>query len=194
MKRILLSLIVVFAVISCSPFSLEKCQVLNDADLSSYKTFMLEQIDESDLPTRFMQSDLQNIYDAISDEMTSRGYKQVSSNADLLVYMAVSVKDELETNVESTTVPVGYRYNYFGRGPVRLAGGFHGAISTPTEITTEVVKEGYLMLDLVDTKTNNHVFYSEIKTAADGTKYRDLNMLKAAAQKLFSQFPVEQAK
>lgn len=189
MKKAIFLSCLVLLLSSCGAFTLEKSKVMNNADMTSYSTFMMEPIDESNIPVKFSASDLQNIVDAVSDQLISRGYKQVKSNADMLVYLALSAQPFLETNVDqnSATLIGGYRYHYFGRGPR----GFGGTVyNGPMEITTEVKNEGFLMMDIVDTKTNQHAFYSEISSEADGTKYKDMTKLQEAAETLFSKFPV----
>lgn len=191
MKNLAIISCLVLLLSSCSAITLEKSEVMNNANLSSYKTFMLEPIEESDLPVKFLKEDLQNISNAVASQLEMRGYKEVKSNADLLVYLAISVQHSLESNVDpsySTVVGGGYRYNYFGRGPRRY--GVSTVYTGPTEVTTEVKKEGHLMMDLVDTKTNLHVYLSEISAEADGSKYRDISVLNEAVGVLFSKFPV----
>lgn len=192
---------------SCSPFVLKSSGVLNGSDLADYKTFQLQKIDKESIPEGIMEPDVERIYYVIAKELEKRGYTQKESGADLTLYMGLSTKESIETDVDPGVGVSGYvgvgapiagprpvggwgRYQYFGPTPY-----VHAYYSDPT-ITTEVVENGVVMVDLVDNRSNNHVFCSQISAKITGNQLilRDNEKLAKAAETLFKRFPLPKQK
>lgn len=172
---------------SCSPFTLESSKVLNNANLSSYNTFMIQPAETNSLPEGIMIGDVKNVYNAVSDQFILRGYKEVSTNPDIIVFLAMSVKQKIET--KDAVPQSGYGYRYFGRRSSYVHSYYNDA-----QIISGISNEGTLMMDVVDAKTNIHVFCSEVSSVADGTKIKDLQKIQEASMVLFSKFPVSPVK
>lgn len=186
-QKLLFFLLSAFAFTSCNSVYLQNSSVFNNADLGSYKTFMMQPVDK-DLPGNMMVTDVENIYDAVSKQLRIRGYKEVNSNPDMLVFVAISVKESLQTRVSSSPYPVYGTSFFFDYLP---APGFysHGWYSS-TQVSTVVNHEGDLMIDLVDAQKNMHIFCAEVRTPSDNRVYKDLDLLQEVAETLFSEFPM----
>lgn len=175
-----------FLLTSCGTYTLKQSDVLNNADMSSYKTFMISKADNSQLPGTLMPEDAANIGKAVAQQLIDRGYKQVSTNPDMIVYLALSVEQVIETK-DALPPGGGFGYRYFGPRAAYVHSYYDDA-----QIISGVSTQGLLMMDIVDAKRNIHVFCSEISALADGDgeKVKDLNELKKATDVLFSKFPI----
>lgn len=175
-----------FLLTSCGTYTLKQSDVLNNADMSSYKTFMISKADNSQLPGNLMPEDAANIGKAVAQQLIDRGYKQVSTNPDMIVYLALSVEQVIETK-DALPPGGGFGYRYFGPRAAYVHSYYDDA-----QIISGVSTQGLLMMDIVDAKRNIHVFCSEISALADdnGEKVKDLNELKKATDVLFSKFPI----
>lgn len=207
MKKFLFLAAVAMCLASCSPFVLKSSDVLNGSDLTSYKSFQLQKIEKDKLPEAIMEPDVERLYYVIAQELVARGYTQVQSGGDLTVYVGMTTKESIETDVDPGFVNVGVGvgvggapygprpgwggYNYFGATPYVHA--YYGADPT---ITTEVVENGVLMVDLVDNSDNNHVFCTQIsaKITGDQLILKDNEKLTKAAEVLFKKFPLPKTK
>ena len=179
--------VAVLTLASCGTLTLEQSKVLNNADLASYKTFMIEPADGSAIPSYLSMDDVNNIYNSISKQLYQRGYVSVSTNPDMIVYMAMSVKQVIETKDAIPPATPGFGYRYLSP----RASYVHNYYSD-AQIISGISKQGLLMVDIVDAKENIHVFCAEVSALADekGAKVKDLNELNEAAAVLFSRFPI----
>lgn len=201
MKKLLFLVALAIGLASCSPYVLKSSGVMNNSDMSSYKSFQLQKVDKNKIPEGIMEPDVMRLYYVIAKELEKRGYTQMESGADLTLYIGLSTKDSIETDVENNVALTGYvgvapgpigprggwgGYNYYGPTPY-----VHAYYGDPT-ITTEVVKNGLVMVDLVDNSDSNHVFCSQLsgKMSGDQLVLRDNEKLTEAAEKLFKKFPM----
>lgn len=187
MKRtVILVTAVVLMLSSCGTYTLEQSRVLNNADLASYKTFMIEPADGSTIPSYLSMNDVKNIYRSISEQLYKRGYTYVSTNPDMVVYVAMSVKQVIQTK---DLIPPGsdFGYRYFSPRAAYLDSYYSNA-----QIISGISKEGVLMVDIVDAKKNIHVFCAEVSSLAEdsGVNVKDLSKLDQATCVLFSRYPV----
>lgn len=190
MKKLLVLFVAAFMFSMCgSGYSLKTSKVLNDANLLDYKTFQLQEPSREHLPNGVTLADAQFIVSLVAKQLEIRGYKQVTTNPDLMGFLATSSQQKVET---IDAVPpggyYGFGYRYFG--PRRS---YLNSYYSDAKLITGVNKEGMLMLDLVDGKTNKHVFCAEVSTIMDdsGAKLKDDREMEAAIVKLFSKFPVK---
>lgn len=204
MKNVIKLAVIALAVVaisSCSRYSLVNSKVLNNGDLTKYKTFSMQELETKNLPEGVKIDDAQILYYEATKALQARGFSKVESGGDMTVYMSVSMKKSIETNTDTVGVGVGVgygpggpgwggRYNTFGAVPYT-----HGVYST-SSTTSEVVVDGFLMLDLVDTKTNIHVFSAEISSrlGSRGELINDSEEMAKAMDKLFKKFPIEAPK
>lgn len=188
MKKATLLLITLLTVLSCSPYTLESSKVLNNASLETYKTFMIQPADANSLPEGVLIEDVNNIYKAVANQLIARGYKEVPSNPEMLVCLALSVSQKIETK-DALPPAGGFGYRYFGPRASYVHSYYDDA-----QIISGISKEGNLMMDIVDTSNNVHIFCAEVSAIADGTKIKDLQQIQEAVEKLFSRYPVARPK
>ncbi len=209
MKKILLFLMTAAIAVSCSPFVLKSSGALNGSDLTAYKSFKMQSIIKDSLPAGVSDLDLLRLYRALGNKLVERGYTYVEADgtADMTVYVGLSKRNKLETDVNTSGVGVGIHGGYgYGYGPgyygPRGYYNYYGA--TPyvnsyfgsSVATTELVTSGVLVVDLVDNKDNNHIFYAQISADIDGEKLvlKDNEVLAKVANKAFKKFPVPEIK
>lgn len=171
---------------SCGTYTLKQSEVLNDANMASYKTFMIEPADGSTIPSYLSMNDVNNIYRSISKQLYDRGYSSVETNPDMIVYVAMSVQQVIQTK---DFIPPGsdFGYRYFSPRGAYLSNYYDDA-----QVITGISKEGVLMVDILDARRGVHVFCSEVSSSAqdDVVNIKDLSKLDEAATVLFSKFPV----
>jgi hypothetical protein len=187
MKKIFIMVsVAVLTLASCGTLTLEQSKVLNNADLASYKTFMIEPADGSTIPSYLSMNDVRNIYRSISGQLYKRGYKYVSTNPDMVVYVAMSVKQVIKTK-DLIPPGSGFGYRYFSPRAAYLDSYYSNA-----QIISGISKEGVLMVDIVDARKNIHVFCAEVSSLAEdsGVNVKDLSKLDQATEVLFSRYPV----
>lgn len=202
MKKIVLLAFAAICMASCSPYVLKSSSVLNNSDLSSYKSFQMQKVEDDKIPEEIMKPDVERIYYVIAKELESRGYVQKESGADLTVYLGLTTQDHIETSVDGSAVgvhvgtaygygpaPIGWgRYRYMGALPYN-----HAYYSTSNATaTTEVVTEGVVIVDLVDNSDNEHVFCAQLESKLSGDQIilKDNEKLTDAVGTLFKKFPV----
>lgn len=188
MRKLFLIVVAVLAISSCGgTYHLDKSGVLNNADMSSYKTFMIQPADAASLPQGLLMDDVNNIYASVAKQLAERGYTQVDTAPDVLVYLALSTKQVVETK---DALPPAYGYRYFGPRSAYIHSYYSDA-----QIISDIREEGILMVDMVDAKKNVHVFCAEVSTVVvgDGSKIKDLEELNKLTSVLFSKYPVKPA-
>ena len=91
------------------------------------------------------------IINAIKGELTKKGLTETSHNPDLMVNAITILKDKQE--VTATT-------NYYGYGGYYRPYGYYGGMggSGYTTVSTYEYKDGSLIIDMVDAKTNKMVW------------------------------------
>ncbi len=202
MKKIVLLTLAIISLVACSPYVLKSSGALNGSDLTSYKTFQIQQIDTSKLPESISDTDLMRLYVALSNELKKRGYTFVKEGGDLTMHLGLSKKRSLETTSNTSGVVAGvgaplYKngrtwngYNYYGATPYT-----HGFVGTTTT-STELVTDGVLIVDLVDNSDKNHVFYAQVSANIDGEQLilKDNEKLAKVAATAFKKFPIPAAK
>jgi hypothetical protein len=148
MKRCLqvLSAVILIAILfaSCTPSLKVTSDYDKHANLSQCKTFVVDTLNASQ---SLSQLNINRINNAVTSEMTKKGFSQ-SSTPDLLVHVSAILKDK--ASLSSTT-------NYYGYGgfyrPYAWGGGL-GATGYTT-YNVENYKDGSLIIDIADAKTKN---------------------------------------
>lgn len=185
MKTKFLTLFSALLLFSCTgSFILEKSKVLNNADLSSYKTFMMQTPQEKNIPDKMSIIDVRNLYESVVKQMIERGYVLVRSNPDIIVNLAVSIEQKIETK-DAIPPGTGVGYRYFGARAAYASSYYSNA-----QIISDIRIEGLLMLDIVDARKEQYVYVSEISTVKSN-QFKDLATLNQAVALLFKKFPVE---
>lgn len=203
MKKLLALALVALSITSCSKYTLTSSGVLNNSNMSDYKTFTMQEVSPGDLPKGITDTDLIRLYRALGSELIARGYTYVEEgkgDADLTMYLGLSTKEHVETTTDSNGISVGvggYPYYPYGRRYYRYYGATpytYGYIGNTTT-STELVTDGILVVDLVANSDEKHVFYTQIKANIDGEQLilKDYNELTKVAEKAFKKFPIPKA-
>lgn len=152
------------------------------ADFSKYATFKV-------LPAQEIKSDLtrDRIEGAITTQLTAKGLKLVSENADL--WVAYHARLDKETQLDTTSFGYGWGGGWGGYyGPMGYGG--YGGMATSTTTVREI-PVGTLFVDLVDAAKKEMVWQGvasatlDPKATADDKDYR----VNDAVKKMFSGFP-----
>jgi hypothetical protein len=145
-----------------------------DYDLWTYKTFDWGQqieIEEGKNPLHYNELTDKRIKAAVQDQMTGRGYQLTSEVPDLILHYHIMIEDQSVVATE----PYGYRY-----GPYW------------TRMNTDVYhyREGTLILDLMDNKTQNLIWRSWAVMEIDGINPKKVNgLIKRTVLKMFKKYP-----
>lgn len=173
MKRILI-LFMVAVLAGCSPQIRVFSDYDPDYDLWTYTTFDWGQkvnIEEGKNPLHYNELNDKRIKAAVQEQMTLRGYKLTSEAPDLILHYHIIVDNQSVV----TTEPYGYRY-----GPYWM------------RMNTNVYsyREGTLILDLMDKKTQNLIWRGWAVTEINGIDPEKVDgLIKTAVFKIFKKFP-----
>ena len=169
---------------SCSSSVKVTSEYDKKADFSKYQTYYFHNADipESEYPSSLSAMNKQRIENAISKELNLKGYAK-SLDPDIWVSYYFKVDDKTEYR---TTTYGGMYSPYYG-------GGFYGSYygyghSWASYSTTYNYQQGALIIDLVDVKANELIWYGI------GTKTLDQNnsdpeaTINAAIKKIFNSY------
>ncbi|MCU7552298.1 DUF4136 domain-containing protein [Chitinophagaceae bacterium LB-8] len=136
-----------FIACSCSPTMQVHSDYDKSADFSNYKTFSLYKSDSS---SSISQLNQQRIINAVRNEMIKKGYQETSSSPDILVNQVTILKDKVSVSSNTNYYGYGgmYRPYYWGAG---------GGYST-TNYDVQHVKDGSLIIDIIDARTNKLIW------------------------------------
>jgi hypothetical protein len=173
MLKVMLGLLVLFAVAGTANAQTVTTDHDPNANFSQYKTFMW--INRPHVPADPLME--QRIIDSVSAALTAKGWRQVSEGADVGVSAHAATKEEhtLETF-----------YDGFGGGWGwhRWGGGLGEAITTPQTYTV-----GTLVIDLFDTHTKQLIWRGAATATLSNKPDKDTKKLDKAVDKLFKDFP-----
>jgi hypothetical protein len=146
-----------------------------DYDLWTYKTFDWGpniHIEEGKNPLHYNELNDKRIKSAVKDQLTARGFVLTSEKPDLILHYHIIVEDQSVVTPE----PYGYYYSPYW-------------MQMHTDVFT--YREGTLIIDLMDTKTNNLVWRGWAKSAVDdvNTSKKIDQLTKKAVAKIFHKFP-----
>jgi hypothetical protein len=172
MKHIVfLSMLAILA--GCSPQIRVYSDTDPDYDLWSYQTFnwgATVEIEKGNNPLHYNELNDKRIKAAVNDQMTKRGYQLTSENPDLIAHYHIIVEDQ-----SILTEPYGYRYGQYW-------------LRMQTNVYT--YKEGTLIIDLMDKKTNNLIWRGWAVSAVDGVNPKKVDgLIKTAVTRIFKKFP-----
>lgn len=164
-------------VTGCSP----QIRVYSDTDpdynLQAYKTFDWGQkvnIESGKNPLHYNELNDKRIKSAVLEQLQMQGYTLASTDPDLIVHYHIIVDDQSVV----TTEPFGYRY-----GPYWMQ----------MQTNVYAYREGTLILDLMDNKTNNLIWRGWAVTAIDEVNPEKVEeLIKTAVKKIFRKFPKTQ--
>ena len=127
------------------------------ANFSGYKTFNFYNLKTTGSVS---QLNADRIANAIRADLIRKGFTETTSNPDLMVNAVTILKDK-----QSTTATT----NYYGYGGIYRPYGYYGGMSAVgyTTVNTYNYKDGSLVIDVVDSKTNKLVW--------EGTGNKDID-------------------
>jgi hypothetical protein len=173
MKRLLI--ITALAILAgCSPQIRVFSDFDPDYDLWTYKTFDWGQkvdIEAGKNPLQYNELNDKRIKAAVQQQMVSRGYELTSNSPDLALHYHIIVDDQSVVSTE----PYGYRYGQYW-------------MRMQTDVYS--YKEGTLILDLMDKKTNNLIWRGWAVSAIDQIDPEKVDeLIKTAVARIFKKFP-----
>ena len=96
--KYLVILLFIGTILSCSSSRIIKTEMVSKEDFSKYKTFNFYKLAASgDTLSEKYEQRVNLLKTAIANELVKKGYRQVSENADLLVNIGISVKEQIQT-------------------------------------------------------------------------------------------------
>lgn len=211
------ALFALFALSSCSTFTLVNSEVYNDANLASYHTFRIITPDEEALPPSMQAVTYYNIAAAIREQMVDRGYVETPESP-IVINIGLTIKKELMTEPVSAVLPPapmgpgpvlgprpmpgpGHFFPYYGPGPVPPVAPYfmmprqlywNNVYSPAGQVITGIYREGVLTMDIVDMATHTALYSSSVATIMQpgDAQFRNLSDIAQAVQVLFKKFPV----
>jgi hypothetical protein len=161
--------------VACSPEIQVHTDFDPDYDLWTFKTFDWGQkvnIEEGRNPFHYNELNDKRIKSAVQDQLTKRGYLQTDTAPELTLHYHIIVKDK------SVFVTESYDYSY-------------SAYWMRMETNIYSYREGTLILDLMDSKTNNLIWRGWAVSPLDSSyKPEEIDkLIKKAVAKIFNKFP-----
>jgi len=145
--KILFLILPVVLVTSCKPTLKVFSDYDKSANFSSYKTFSLYYLVTSHTVSELNE---ERIWNYIRAEMTKKGYIENDQNPDLVVNAVSILKNKKYVTADSYGYGSAIRpYGYWGG---------RGVASGHTTFQTSNVKQGSLLIDVIDAKTNKLVW------------------------------------
>ncbi|HQS56000.1 MAG TPA: DUF4136 domain-containing protein, partial [Sediminibacterium sp.] len=142
-QKYALGMAVLLFAASCGPALKVSTDFDKNAVFSNYKTFSVYNLKTTGSVS---QLNADRIVNAIKSELTTKGFQEAGNNADLIINAVTVLKDK--QSVSAST-------NYYGYGgiyrPYSYWGGGMGVGSTT--VSTYNYKDGSLIIDIVDNKT-----------------------------------------
>ena len=175
MKQIKLPIAILLFLAGCSPDITVRTDYDPDYDLWTFRTFDWGQkvnIEEDQNPFHYNELNDKRIKSAVQGQMSSRGYLLTNTNPDLILHYHIIVKDK------STLVTDAHGYHY-------------GPYWTRMETNVYSYREGTLILDLMDSKTNNLVWRGWAVSPLDSSyKPEEIErLINITVARLFKKFP-----
>lgn len=191
--------IAVFALSSCSPFTLVNSETYNNANLADYSTFRIVTPDtQNKLAPGMTMVTYYNIAAAIRAQLMERGYTE-DPNSPMLVNIGITVQKEIATEPAFPQGPVGPPYPWFGPGYNGFSPWFMyprgyywpGYYNPNAQVITGIYKEGVLTMDIINLPRKEALYSASVATIMNGGgQFRNLKEITEAVNTLFSKFPV----
>lgn len=170
-KSLLLALTVA-SVVSCKPTLKVSSDYDKSANFSSYKTFSLYYLVTSKNVTQFNE---ERIWNSIREEMQKKGYIEDDNNPDIVVN-AISVINNKKYLAANSS----------GSGIVRP---YAGMLSSSGNIQAVHYKEGSLLIDVIDRRTNKLVWEGVGSAEFEKQPKDPEKVIKNAVNKILESFP-----
>lgn len=150
------------------------------ADFATYRTFSFYKVQ---MANPLFDS---RVTDAITKDLTARGWTMVPSGGDITVSAIGNTKNEQEYNTFYDGLGGG-GFGWGGRGGWGYGGrGFGGG---DTSTTVQNIPVGMLVVDLYDSKTHQIVFRGDTKETIASDADKNTKKLNKDIDKMFKQLP-----
>jgi hypothetical protein len=183
-NKFYLGLAIVLFAVSCAPSLKVSTDFDKNAVFSNYKTFSVYNLKTTGSVS---QLNADRIVNAIKAELSAKGFQETGSNADLIINAVTILKDK--QSVSSTT-------NYYGYGgmyrPYSYWGGGMG--TGTTSVSTYNYKDGSMIIDVVDNKTQKMIWQGTGNAEIDKAPKDPDAAIKAAVTKILANFPPDTKK
>lgn len=167
----------------CTPALQVHTDYDKSANFSVYKTFAMYQLDEKSKTVSELNAN--RIISAIKAEMVKRGYKEETSNPDLMVNAVIVLKD-----MKYVTANTQYYNQYYGYGGIYRPYGWGGTMGSGyTTYDVQNYTDGSLIIDVVDSKTQKLIWESTGNRDIDGPLENPDTQIPAAVSKIMAPLP-----
>jgi len=176
--KLILSILTLVFLLSCGGPKVVSSELNEGVTLSNYKTFDFYGVEASGdtMPGRFREN-LAMIKEAISAELSNRGFTQKSTNPDLLVNIGVVVDEKVQT-----------RETDFRTDAPRYIGQRNYSWKTE-EIEVSRYRMGTGTVELVDPKLNKIVWRGAVENVLPSKPSKTAGAIKETVAALFKRFP-----
>jgi len=164
---------------SCKPTLKVNTDYDRTADFSAYKTFGLHYLVTSRTVSQLNE---ERIWNSIRSTMSQKGYIEKDRNPDLVIHAISVVKNKNYLSATSSGYTGLYRpYGYWGG-------------SATTTVQTNQYKEGSLVINVVDAKTNRLIWEGIGNAEFEKTPKNPDEAISNAVTKIMTGFPAEHEK
>jgi len=175
---------------------LQSCSTVNitsdwdrEANFTEYKTFTILSRDEANKAI-INDFDWKRIKEAITKEMTARGYTYQDADADLDVGVHILLEDKTDVRAY-TDYYGGYGYGGYGWG---YGYGPYGVGGATTTVTQTDYTQGTLILNVMDAKAKQLLYQGvAVGTVREGNVDREKRINNVIA-KIYATYPVSKSK
>ena len=166
--------------VSCSSSLKVTTDYDKSVNFSNFKTFSIYNIKTKGSVS---QLNADRIANAIRNEMTKKGFTEVGTDADLMVNAVTILKDK--QSVSATT-------NYYGYGGMYRPYGYYGGMGmgmASTSVNTYNYKDGSLIIDIVDNKSQKMIWEGTGNKEIDKMPKDPDAAISAAVTQIMAGFP-----
>lgn len=178
-KMVLLQALCLLSFIAITSCSSTKVTTDRDksADLTSYRTYSF--LNLTDKGPGLSELNRQRIIDAINSEMKKKGYNEDASNPDILVNATAILNEKKQVNATTNYYNYGGLYRPY----------FWGPSMATTSFNVSELKEGALVLDIVDAASKKLVWQSTGNREIDVPMKNADKIIPESVAKILSGFP-----
>jgi Domain of unknown function (DUF4136) len=149
-------------------------------DFSKYKTYKWVKVSDNPDLNQLMDQRIKGAFEA---ELTKEGLTQVQDNPDLLIGYQAAVSHETQLNTFSSDMG-GPGYGYGARWGYGWGGG-----SSMSTTTSSTIRNGTLVLDLMDPKAKQLIFRGVATDSLSDKPEKNIKKIEKSAKKIFEKYP-----
>jgi hypothetical protein len=174
-----MALLSCLTVVACGPSLVVTSDYDRTVDFGKFRTFSIYHSGSQSQTISSLNEG--RIINAIKAEMTRKGYMEVDVNPDLLVNAVAVVKDRVGMNA---------RTDYYANGGLyRPYFGMNGTMYSYTSYTLSHYKDGSLIIDVIDARSNRTVWQGAGNSRIDGPIRDPATSIPRAIAKIMEKLP-----